>query len=376
MIKFEAEGRLHRASHHDDAMKEKIIQEVNLIHSNTGVLIGTAVLILLWFVLGLMERRGQHLGGLIAKAIRQPLLLGLSASLYLGWLGRLIANNVAWLDGSNALKLSATITILSVMWALHRLGNAVMETRRFERWLHMDDPKDRAMAISFIGRIFTILILVIGAGALMLTFGIPATALAALAGGAGVGLAFGTQNISQNFFSGFMLFFNRPFKEGDWISTDGLEGTVEHIGWYHTRLRTFERRPMYIPNAVFATNSIVNPGQMYNRRILANIGLRYEDIPAMDIITKQVRALLKNHNAIDNDQIILVHFNAWESSSLNLQVYCFTKTTAWQDYLDIQQEIFLEIAKIVKANNADFAFNCTTLYPAPNLKPEQLFPAS
>jgi MscS family membrane protein len=96
----------------------------------------------------------------------------------------------------------------------------------------------------------------------------------------------------------------------------------------------------------------------------------------MDTITKQVRALLKNHNAIDNDQIILVHFNAWESSSLNLQVYCFTKTTIWQDYLDIQQEIFLEIANIVKANNADFAFDCTTLYPAPNLKPGQLFPAS
>ncbi len=66
---------------------------------------------------------------------------------------------------------------------------------------------------------------------------------------------------------------------------------------------------------------------MYNRRILANIGLRYEDIPAMDIITKEVRGLLQTHNAIDHDQIILVHFNAWESSSLNLQVYCFTKTT-------------------------------------------------
>ena len=376
LIEFKAEGRLQGTGLHNEVMKERIVQDMDVIHSNTGVLVGTVVLLLLWLVLGLMERRGQHLGGLIAKAIRQPLLLGLSASLYLGWLGRLIANNVAWLDGSNALKLSATITILSVMWALHRLGNAVMETRRFERWLHMDDPKDRAMAISFIGRIFTILILVIGAGALMLTFGIPATALAALAGGAGVGLAFGTQNISQNFFSGFMLFFNRPFKEGDWISTDGLEGTVEHIGWYHTRLRTFERRPMYIPNAVFATNSIVNPGQMYNRRILANIGLRYEDIPAMDTITKQVRALLKSHKDIDQDQLILVHFNSWESSSLNLQVYCFTKTTVWLEYLDIQQAIFLEIANIVKANNADFAFDCTTLYPAPNLKPEQLFPAS
>jgi MscS family membrane protein len=251
-----------------------------------------------------------------------------------------------------------------------------MQTRRFERWLQMDDPKDRSMAISFLSRIYTILILVIGAGALMITFGVPATALAAVGGGAGVGLAFGTQNISQNFFSGFMLFFNRPFKEGDWIRTDGMEGTVENIGWYHTRLRTFDRRPMYIPNAVFATNSIINPGQMYNRRILANIGLRYEDIPAMNTITQQVRALLQNHNSIDQDQIILVHFNAWESSSINLQIYCFTKTTIWKEFLDIQQEVFLEIAKIVQSNNADFAFDCTTLYPAPNLKPDQLFPSN
>ena len=353
-------------------MKEKIIQDVDFIHSNTGVLVGTVALLILWLVLGLMERRGQHIGGMIAKAVRQPLLLGLSASLYLGWLGRQIADNVTWLNGSNALKLSATITIIAVMWALSRLGHTIMETRRFERWLKMDDAKDRSMAVSFLSRIYTILILVIGAGAVMITFGVPATALAALGGGAGVGLAFGTQNISQNFFSGFMLFFNRPFREGDWISTNGMEGTVENIGWYHTRLRTFERRPMYIPNAVFATNSIVNPGQMYNRRILANIGLRYEDISIIDTVTKEIRNLLQNHPKIDQQQIILVHFNAWENSSLNLQVYCFTKTTMWQEYLDIQQDVFLQIAEIVKDNNADFAFDCTTLYPAPGVSTEKI----
>jgi MscS family membrane protein len=59
-------------------------------------LIGTVVLVLLWLALGLMERRGQHFGGMIARALRKPLLLGLSASLYLGWLGRQIADNVKW----------------------------------------------------------------------------------------------------------------------------------------------------------------------------------------------------------------------------------------------------------------------------------------
>ena len=62
--------------------------------------------------------------------------------------------------------------------------------------------------------------------------------------------------------------------------------------------------------------------------------------------------------------MILANFNAWEQSSINLLVYCFKTTTVWKDYLDIQQDVFLKIANLVKANGAAFAFNCTTLYPA------------
>ena len=232
------------------------------------------------------------IGNLIADAIKQPLLLGLGASLYLGWLSKLITERIAPFDERVSLKLSAGITAIAIVWAISRLGHAALLTKRVEKWLQLDDPKDRAMAIHFLKRSYTILMLLSAVGALMLAFGVPPTALAALSGGAGVGLAFGTQKIAQNFFSGFMLFFNRPFKEGDWISTNNVEGTVETIGWYHTRLRTFERRPMYIPNAMFATNTIISPGQMYNRRIKANIGLRYEDIDKMNAITEQIRAML------------------------------------------------------------------------------------
>ena len=145
------------------------------------------------------------------------------------------------------------------------------------------------MLISLLDRLFTIAAIVAVAAGLMVTFGISTTAVATLLGGAGIGIGFSTQQISQNFLTGFMLYFNRPFKEGDWISTDGLEGTVEEIGWYHTKIRTFERRPLYIPNSVFATKPIENPGRMYNRRIKASISLRYQDIPLIDEITTNSR---------------------------------------------------------------------------------------
>ena len=233
-------------------MRKDLFGDIHFFQTDLGVIVGSVGLLILWLLLSLLARRGYRIGNLIAGAIKQPLLLGLGASLYLGWLSKLIIERIAPFDERVSLKLSAGITAIAIVWAISRLGHAALLTNRVEQLLQLDDPKDRAMAIHFLKRSYTIL---------MLAFGVPPTALAAVSGGAGVGLAFGTQKIAQNFFSGFMLFFNRPFKEGDWISTNNVEGTVETIGWYHTRLRTFERRPMYIPNAMFATNTIINPGQ-------------------------------------------------------------------------------------------------------------------
>ncbi|WP_392351623.1 mechanosensitive ion channel family protein [Parasynechococcus sp.] len=353
-------------------MSQDLFSDIHFFQTNLGVLIGSAGLLLLWLLLTQLAQRGQHIGSVMARAINRPLLLGLGSSLYLGWISKLITDHFAPFDPRLSLRLSASISAIAFVWAISRLGHAVLLSRRVERWLQLDDPKDRAMALHFLRRTYTILMIVAGVGALMGAFGVPPTALAALGGGAGVGLALGTQKIAQNFFSGFVLFFNRPFKEGDWISVNNFEGTVESIGWYHTRLRTFARRPMYIPNAMLITNTITNPGQMYNRRIKANIGLRHEDIPSMQAITADIQQMLENHPDIDQGQLILVNFTAWETASINLMVYCFTKTTVWKEYLKIQQDVFLNIANIIQSNHASFALNCTTVYPATNLNTNDL----
>ena len=120
--------------------------------------------------------------------------------------------------------------------------------------------------------------------------------------GAGIGIGFGTQQISQNFLSGLMLFFNRPFAEGDWINVSTFEGTVERIGWYHTQIRTFDRRPLFIPNSLFATTPIENPGRMYNRRIKEEIGLRYEDIGQIAEVVREVKTMLRQHDRKLHDE--------------------------------------------------------------------------
>lgn len=345
---------------------------MGFLQTNTGLVVGTLTLIAAWFLLNVVSRHGRNIGSLITRSLRRPLLIGLGLSLYGTWITHWIDKRIDVVDQLTLKRLSTTLLIITISWATLNVGHAILQSGSMRRWIQMDDEQDEAMLINLLGRLFTILTLLITTAAMMVNLGIPSAAIATLLGGAGIGFTFATQQISQNFLSGFMLFFNRPFKEGDWINVDELQGTVESIGWYYTRIRTFDRRPLNIPNSIFATKPIENPGQMYNRRILANISLRYEDISKIAGITDKVREHLKQHPHIDQKQIILVNFNQWDASSINMMVYCFTKTTVWAEWLNIQQAIFLDIAGIVQGSGADFAFNCMTLYPASSSNPNQV----
>lgn len=349
---------------------QTILNRVHYFHTHSGVLAGTLGLVVLWLILTLLEKYGKRFGAVIARAIKRPVMLGFGLALYLGWawnlLGELVEQEAQIKIPLESSVMSTSVIVIALGWATINLGRTlILHSKRITKWISVEDPRDQVMLTALLDRIFTIGVVVLTLLALMITFGVSTTALGALLGGAGIGIGFGAQQISQNFLSGFMLFFNRPFSEGDWISVSDMEGTVEQIGWYHTRIRTFDRRPQYIPNSLFATTPILNPGRMYNRRIKANISLRYEDLSRIDTISKDVRTMLLQHPSIDQSQTILVNFHEWDSSSINMLVYCFTKTTVWKEWLDIQQQIFLEIADIVKHAGGDFAFDCMTLYQSP-----------
>ena len=358
--------------------RQRLLTDVDFFQSNEGLLVGTGLLLALWLLLTLIERHGRRVRPLVprlATTLKRPLITGLSAALYLGWLAHALSGAAPALMPLKGLETSTALTLIALGWASINVGQMLLRTDHVQRWLGVEDPRDRAMITSLLDRLLSIGVVVITLAALMVTFGVSTTAVATMLGGAGIGIGFGTQQISQNFLSGLMLYFTRPFSVGDWIQlpiwagveTSTLQGTVERIGWYHTRIVTLDRRPLSIPNSVFATTPIENPGRMYNRQIKASISLRYEDLPRIESIAAAVNELLHNHPDIDTQQMVLVSFNEWANSSINLLVYCFTRTTVWSEYLAVQQKIFLEIAKIVQEAGGDFAFNCTTLYPAPDL---------
>ena len=190
--------------------------------------------------------------------------------------------------------------------------------------------------------------------------------LLAFGGIGGLAVGFAAKDLLANFFGGAMVYLDRPFKVGDWIRSPDrdIEGVVEDIGWRLTRIRTFDKRPLYVPNATFAQIALENPSRMLNRRIFETIGIRYDDAGKMAVIIDQVRQMLEQHPELDNTQTQMANFNKFAASSLDFFIYTLTNTTDWIEFHRVKQDVLLKVIEIIERNGAECAFPTSTLHVA------------
>jgi len=186
----------------------------------------------------------------------------------------------------------------------------------------------------------------------------------AFGGVGGIAVGFAAKDLLANFFGGFIIHLDRPFKVGDWVRSPdrNIEGTVEQIGWRLTTIRTFDKRPLYVPNATFTTIAVENPSRMTNRRISETIGIRYADVSEMATIVADIRSMLEKHEDIDSKQTLIVNFLAFSQSSLDIMVYAFTKTTQWVRYHEVKQDVLLKISDVIVGHGGEVAFPTQTLH--------------
>ncbi len=205
----------------------------------------------------------------------------------------------------------------------------------------------------------------ITAGLVMLqTLGFSISGVLAFGGIGGIAVGFAAKDLLSNFFGGLMIYLDRPFRVGDWIRSPDkeLEGTVEEIGWRQTRIRTFSKRPIYVPNSIFMNIIVENPSRMSHRRIYETIGIRYDDIKVMNTIVEDVKQMLMEHEEIDKNQTMIVNFNQFSESSVDFFVYTFTKTTNWIKYHEVKHDVLLKISEIIEKHNAEIAFPTQVLH--------------
>jgi len=225
-------------------------------------------------------------------------------------------------------------------------------------------PPQDPTTVKAISQLLRIAVIFTAILVIMQTFNIRTSGLVAVGGAGTIVAGLAAKDWIENFFGGLMIFFDRPFKLGDWIRSPDkqIEGTVEQIGWRLTRIRTFDKRPLYVPNNVFSKISIENPSRMTNRRIKTVVGIRYDDAPKVKEILSQVENMLSKHPEIDMSKTMFVNLIEFGPSSLNFLIYTFTKTTDWVKFQRIQQDVFLKVIDIITQNGAECAFPTTTIH--------------
>ncbi|WP_017025686.1 mechanosensitive ion channel family protein [Vibrio rumoiensis] len=306
-------------------------------------------------LVGITDRTALQWDDIIVHSLKAPI-----STLIWGWpmsigisvlLEDVFDRPIAWIE---TIQILFGITL--VIWTLFRLISnveavVIRKNKRDETTVH---------ALSKLSRI---IIFIIGAMTVMQTLGLSLSGLLTFGGVGGLIVGLAAKDLLSNFFGGMMVYLDRPFKVGDWVRSPdrNIEGTVEKIGWRMTIIRTFDKRPLYVPNAIFSNIVVENPSRMHNRRINETIGLRYQDAQKVDAIIEEVTQMVKNHPAIDSRQTIIVNFNTFGPSSLDFFIYAFTKTVEWVRYHEVKQNVLLETMKIIHKHGADVAFPTRTL---------------
>lgn len=231
----------------------------------------------------------------------------------------------------------------------------------------VDKPMDTTTAKA-VGKLLRLSVIITAVLVMLQNLGYSISGVLAFGGIGGIAIGFAAKDLLANFFGGMMIYMDKPFRVGDWVRSPDreIEGTVEDIGWRLTRIRTFDQRPLYIPNSTFSTIAVENPSRMRHRRIFETLGVRYQDGPKLQAICDDVEAMLRSHDEIASNETLMVNFNTYGNSSLEFFVYAFTKTTSWVRFHEVKQDVLFRIMKIVEAHGASFAFPTRTLHIQPD----------
>ncbi len=289
------------------------------------------------------------------------------------------------------------LVVLLVVWALLRLIDSVVIV--YSEPLHQRYPNLRGELINFLSNLARFTLIIVTALYLLHDLGYDISTLLASLGIGGLAVAFAAKETIANMFGCISIIADDMFSEGDWIVTPDADGTVIDVGLRSTKIRTFDNAIVFIPNAYLAGVAVRNwSRRKLGRRILFSVGLEYgSDMAMVRKTVDDIRAMLIEHpetsdsttdtsqytqqhltriaNALDSQGVmktLLVYLDNLGESSINIMVYCFSKSVDWEEWLKVKQDVIYRCCDIVQRNGLSMAFPSQTLYlredaPAPDI---------
>ena len=329
--------------------------------------------ILAHFVVGalkrLVKRTETKIDDAMLDAVEQPLTYVPIA------LGVFLSAQALQLEGgaANATeRLVQTLIAITIFWACFRLVTPFAQILQ---------PLARIFTptlVDWIRKGLKGFFVFVGVVAVLTIWGIPVMPVLASLSLLSVAVALGAQDFFKNLIGGFLVIAERRFKPGDWVLVDGVvEGTVEKIDFRSTSVRRFDKALVNVPNATFSESAVTNFSQMTHRRIYWKIGVEYRtNVDQLRQIRDGIESYVLGSDEFAHPPEVstFVRIDAFNDSSIDIMLYCFTRTTVWGEWLEIKERLAYKIKEIVEAAGSDFAFPSRTIYVAGADAPEVFDP--
>jgi MscS family membrane protein len=332
----------------------------------TGVALSLLSLVVITAVARRLQRGGLMRGLLLSGR------LSVSATILLGavawWLGSLISPELIALPNDGR-EIRDLVVLLGVVWTLLRWKREIRDNSAAYAGQLMPSlrERDRLFLLDVFTKLISIAVVVALVLEVLRLLGVSAAVLVTAGGFGAAAVGFGAKEIVSNSLSGLMLYINRPFVVGEVIEipNETLTGTVEHIGWFYTQLRSLDRQPIFVPNSIFSANPVINIAETDNRRIWIEFGLSYDDRARIEPIVADLERILAQHPEVAPTKTRAVHFTGYGDSSLDLRLLCHSTSGNIQDAWALQQDLLLRIGDVVESRGASMPFPTRTLIQAP-----------
>jgi len=257
-------------------------------------------------------------------------------------------------------RLVRSLIVFVLFWGLVKL------VKPFSVFLRGLEKIFTAPMVDWLIKALNFAFIFIGAATILEIWGIKVGPIIAGLGLLGVAVALGAQDLFKNLISGILILAERRFHPGDWIKVEGVvEGTVECIGFRSTVVRRFDKAPVYVPNSKLSDNSAINFSMMTHRRISWMIGVEYRtSVDQLRKIRDGIEAyIMESEDFAKPPEVpLFVRVDSFNDSSIDILLYCFTRSTVWGTWLEVKEQLAYRIKEIVEAAGAAFAFPSQSLY--------------
>ncbi|MBF0470486.1 MAG: mechanosensitive ion channel family protein [Gammaproteobacteria bacterium] len=286
----------------------------------------------------------------------------------------LLAMLLLWLTVLNQLQLPAELlafvvpiikflVTLSLVYAGYRLVDVIGGQVISNRDVRLTSNDE--LLIPLIRKILRILVVVVVVMFIMeFWFNQPPSTIIGALGIGGIAIALAAQSTLGNFFGSLTVLVDRPFGIGDWVVIGDVEGTVEHVGFRSTRIRTFYNSLISVPNSKMVDDFVDNYGVRQFRRIKILLSVTYDTPPEkIEAFCEGIRELIRLHPYTRKDYYH-VYLNQFAASSLDILLYAFLSTPDWSTELRERHALFLDILRLAQRLEISFAFPTQTLHLA------------